>query len=58
VIGLAINLAGNCHRAYLSANPKVRRRFNEAVIQSAYVRDGEFADPSRLFSFAQVRISL
>ena len=50
VIGLAINLAGNCHQAYLKANPKVRRRFNEAVLQKVYVKDGkvtraEFNDP-------------
>ena len=50
VIGLAINLAGNCHQAYLKANPKVRRRFNEAVLKSVYVKDGkvskaEFQDP-------------
>ena len=50
VIGLAVNLAGNCHQAYLKANPKVRRRFNEAVLRSVYVKDGkvtrvEFNDP-------------
>lgn len=37
VIGMAINLAGNCHQAYLKANPKVRRSFNEAVL----VKDGK-----------------
>lgn len=47
---MAINLAGNCHEAYLTATPKVRRRFNEAVLEGAFVRDGkvtraEFADP-------------
>ncbi len=50
VIGLAINLAGNCHQAYLKANPKERRRFNEAVLRSVYVKDGKvtgakFNDP-------------
>ena len=50
VIGLAINLAGNCQHAYLKANPKVRRRFNEAVLYNVYAKDGkvtraEFNDP-------------
>jgi hypothetical protein len=44
VIGLAINLAGSCHQAYLKANPKVRRRFNEAVLRSVYVNDGKVAE--------------
>jgi site-specific DNA recombinase len=41
VLTLAIRLAGNCHDAYLKARPKVRRRFNEAVLNAVYVRDGK-----------------
>ncbi|MCA1841232.1 MAG: recombinase family protein [Actinomycetota bacterium] len=43
VLKLAIRLAGNCHAAYLKARPKVRRRFNEAVVKAVYVRDGKVA---------------
>ncbi len=43
VLGLAIKLAGNCHAAYLKANPKVRRRFNDAVLESVYIEDGRVA---------------
>ncbi|MGH9893931.1 MAG: hypothetical protein ACREA0_18490, partial [bacterium] len=41
VLSLAIKLAGNCHAAYLKANPKVRRRFNDAVLESVYIEDGK-----------------
>jgi site-specific DNA recombinase len=41
VLSLAIRLAGNCHAAYLKANPKVRRRFNDAVLESVYIEDGK-----------------
>ena len=63
VLRLAIRLAGNCHAAYLKARPKVRRRFNEAVLQAVYIKDGkvkkaEFNDPFDVLSRAQVRISL
>lgn len=56
VLGLAVRLAGNCHDAYLKARPKVRRRFNEAVLKAVYIRDGkvkkaEFNEPfDALFS--------
>ena len=36
VLTLAIGLAGSCHAAYLKANPKVRRRFNQAVLKAVY----------------------
>ncbi len=36
---LAIRLAGSCHAAYLKARPKVRARFNQAVLQAVYIRD-------------------
>ncbi len=41
VLSLAIKLAGNCHAAYLKANPKVRRRFNDAILESVYMEDGK-----------------
>lgn len=55
VLRLAIRLAGNCHDAYLKARPKVRRRFNEAVLKAVYIKNGktraEFNDPfETLFS--------
>jgi site-specific DNA recombinase len=34
VLRTAINLAGNCHAAYLKARPSVRRRFNQAVLEA------------------------
>jgi hypothetical protein len=43
VLTLAIKLAGSCHPAYLKASPKVRRRFNEAVLKAVYIRDGKVA---------------
>ncbi len=43
VLGIAIRLAGNCHRAYLKARPSVRRRFNEAVLEAVYVKDRKIA---------------
>lgn len=43
ILRLAIRLAGNCHAAYGKARPKVRRRFNEAVLEAVYVRDGAIA---------------
>ena len=36
---LAIRLAGSCHAAYLKARPKVRTRFNQAVLEAVYVKD-------------------
>jgi hypothetical protein len=36
---LAILLAGSCHAAYLKARPKVRTRFNQAVLEAVYVKD-------------------
>ena len=41
VLTVAIRLAGSCHAAYLKANPKVRRRFNDAVLKAVYVEDGK-----------------
>lgn len=41
VLTVAIRLAGSCHAAYLKANPKVRRRFNDAVLKAIYVADGK-----------------
>lgn len=41
VLTLAIRLAGNCHDAYLKARPKVRRRFNEAVLEAVHIADGK-----------------
>ena len=41
MLSVAIKLAGNCHAAYLKANPKVRRRFNDAVLESVYIEDGK-----------------
>jgi site-specific DNA recombinase len=43
VLKLAVRLAGNCHDAYLKSRPKVRRRFNEAVLKAAYIKDGKVA---------------
>ncbi len=34
VLRTAIELAGNCHAAYLKARPCVRRRFNDAVLEA------------------------
>ncbi|CAN5558405.1 hypothetical protein BH24ACT26_BH24ACT26_00070 [soil metagenome] len=39
VLTLAIRLAGSCHAAYLKARPKVRARFNQAVLQAVYIRE-------------------
>jgi hypothetical protein len=39
ILRTAINLAGNCHAAYLKARPSVRRRFNQAVLEAVYVKD-------------------
>ena len=41
VLTLAIRLAGNCHRAYMKSRPRVRRRFNEAVLEAVHVADGK-----------------
>jgi site-specific DNA recombinase len=43
VLRMAIQLAGNCHAAYLKARPSVRRRFNEAVLEAVYVKDRRIA---------------
>ena len=43
VLRLAIKLAGDCHGAYLRAAPKVRRRFNEAVLKAVYIEEGRIA---------------
>ena len=39
VLSMVIQLAGNCHAAYLKASPSVRQRFNEAVLEAVYVKD-------------------
>jgi hypothetical protein len=41
VLTVAIRLAGSCHAAYLKAKPKVRRRFNDAVLKAVYVENGK-----------------
>jgi site-specific DNA recombinase len=41
VLSLAIKLAGNCHAAYLKASPKIRRRFNDAVLDAVHIEDGK-----------------
>ncbi|CAN5620734.1 hypothetical protein BH24ACT26_BH24ACT26_15880 [soil metagenome] len=41
VLSVAIRLAGSCHAAYLKASPKVRRRFNEAVLKAVYLKGGK-----------------
>jgi site-specific DNA recombinase len=41
VLTIAIRLAGSCHAAYLKASPKVRRRFNDAVLKAVYLEDGK-----------------
>jgi site-specific DNA recombinase len=41
VLSLAIRLAGNCHGAYLKARPKVRRRFNGAVLGAVYIKNSK-----------------
>jgi hypothetical protein len=38
-LSLANRLAGSCHAAYLKARPKVRTRFNQAVLQAVYIKD-------------------
>jgi site-specific DNA recombinase len=39
VLRTAIRLAGDCHAAYLKARPSVRRRFNDAVLETVYIKD-------------------
>ena len=39
VLRTAIQLAGDCHAAYLKARPSVRRRFNDAVLEGVYIKD-------------------
>jgi len=39
ILKTAIQLAGNCHAAYVKAQPSVRRRFNDAVLEAVYIRD-------------------
>jgi site-specific DNA recombinase len=36
---LAVRLAGSCYTAYLKARPKVRTRFNQAVLEAVYIKD-------------------
>jgi site-specific DNA recombinase len=43
VLRTAIELAGNCHAAYLKARPSVRRRFNQAVLEAVSVKDRKIA---------------
>ena len=43
VLRTAIELAGNCHAAYLKARPSVRRRFNQAVLEAVYVKNRKVA---------------
>ncbi|MGH2577516.1 MAG: recombinase family protein, partial [Actinomycetota bacterium] len=39
VLRTAIQLAGNCHAAYLKARPSVRRRFSAALLEAVFVKD-------------------
>jgi hypothetical protein len=39
VLQTAIRLAGNCHAAYTKGRPSVRRRFNDAMLESVYIKD-------------------
>ena len=39
VLRTAIRLAGNCYAAYMKARPSVRRRFNDAVLETVYIKD-------------------
>jgi site-specific DNA recombinase len=39
VLRTAIRLAGNCHAAYVKARPSVRRRFNDAVLETVCIKD-------------------
>ncbi|MFN2610433.1 MAG: recombinase family protein, partial [Actinomycetota bacterium] len=41
VLKLAIKLAASCHDAYCKARPKVRLRFNQAVLKAVYIKDGK-----------------
>ena len=45
----ALNLARDCHAAYLAADPQVRRLFNQAFFTHLYIDDdglhGEYAEP-------------
>jgi site-specific DNA recombinase len=43
ILRTAIELAGNCHAAYLKSRPSVRRRFNQAVLEAVYVNDRQIA---------------
>jgi site-specific DNA recombinase len=43
VLRTAIELAGNCHAAYVKARPLVRGRFNQAVLEAVYVKDCRIA---------------
>lgn len=39
ILDLAIQLASNCHRAYLKAKPETRRLFNQAFFDAIYIED-------------------
>jgi hypothetical protein len=43
VLRTAIQLAANCHIAYMKARPSVRRRFNDAILEPAFVKDRKIA---------------
>jgi site-specific DNA recombinase len=52
VLRTAIRLAGNCHAAYLKAQPSVRRRFNDAVLEAVHIKDRKIsrAEFSEIFA--------
>jgi site-specific DNA recombinase len=52
VLRTAIRLAGNCHAAYLKAQPSVRRRFNDAVLEAVHIKERKIsrAEFSEIFA--------
>ena len=59
-INRALDLAGNCHTAYLDATPTVRRKFNEAFFTKIWVgRSGEIdrADLTEVFASLNAHVT-
>jgi site-specific DNA recombinase len=52
VLRTAIRLAANCRTAYMKARPSIRRRFNDAVLEAVYIKDGRIrrAEFSEVFA--------
>ena len=44
ILGLAIQLAGNCQDAYVNATPRVRRLFNAAILEPVHIEDGKVTE--------------